>query len=80
MKTERGEKLAAILHDKTEYAMHIRNSYEQTCIFRTFSTILEISKIFMYKLWFDYVKPKWIRNRKVVLYGSREFYCIHKNR
>ena len=25
MKTERGEKLAAILHDKTEYAMHIRN-------------------------------------------------------
>ena len=33
--------------------------------------ILELSKILMYELWYDYLKPK---------YGKKSKLCIHKNR
>ena len=42
-------------------------------------SILEISKIGMYEFWYDYVKPKHAEKRKPVLYGYRQFHCIHKN-
>ena len=35
-------------------------------------SILELSKILMYKLLYDYVKPKY--------YEKVNFHCIHKNR
>ena len=39
-------------------------------------SILEVSKIVMYEIWYDYVKPKYGEK----LYGYRNFHCIHKNR
>ena len=41
-------------------------------------SILELSKILIYDFWYDYVKPKYVKNSKIVLYGSRQFHCIHK--
>ena len=34
-------------------------------------SILELSKILMYKFWHDYVKPKYGKKSKTVLYGYR---------
>ena len=31
--------------------------------------ILELSKILMYEFWYDYVKPKYGKKTKIVLYG-----------
>ena len=33
----------------------------------------------MYEFWHDYVKPKYGKKRKIVLYRYRQFHCIHKN-
>ena len=43
-------------------------------------SMLELSKILMFEFRYDYVKPKYDKKSKVVLYGYRQFYCIHKNR
>ena len=43
-------------------------------------SILELSKTLMDKFWYDYVKPKYGKKSKNVLYGYRQFHCIHKNR
>ena len=43
-------------------------------------SILELSKILMYELWYNFVKPKYSEKGKIVLYGYRQFHCIHKNR
>ena len=42
-------------------------------------SILEVIKILMYEFWNDYVKPKYGKKNKVVLYGYRQFHCIDKN-
>ena len=34
-------------------------------------SILDLSKISMYKFWFDYVKPNYGENQKILLYGYR---------
>ena len=34
-------------------------------------SILELSKILMYEFWYDYVKPKYGKKSKIVLYGYR---------
>ena len=36
-------------------------------------SILELSKISMYKFWYHYVKPKYVENQN----GYRQFHCIH---
>ena len=33
----------------------------------------------MYDFCYDYIKPKYGEN-KILLYGYRNFHCIHKNR
>ena len=43
-------------------------------------SILELSKILIYEVWYGYVKPKYGQKSKIMLYGYRQFYCIHKNR
>ena len=43
-------------------------------------SILDSSKTLMYEFWYDYVKPKYGKKNKIVLYGYRQFHCIHKNR
>ena len=43
-------------------------------------SILKLSKILMYKFWYDYVKPKYGEKSKIVLYEYRQFHFIHKNR
>ena len=43
--------------------------------------ILELSKILMYEVWYDYVKPKYDKlyvKNKVVLYKYRQFHSKHK--
>ena len=40
-------------------------------------SILELSKIVMYKFWYDYVKPKYSEKARL-LYGYSQFYFIHK--
>ena len=42
--------------------------------------ILGLSKKVMYKLWYDYVKPKFYLKCKALLYGYRQLYCSFKNR
>ena len=37
--------------------------------------ILELSKILMYKVWHDYVKPKYHEEAKLCYM----FHCIHRN-
>ena len=34
-------------------------------------SILKISKKLMYEFWYDYIKPKYQQNSKIMLYG----YC-----
>ena len=41
-------------------------------------SILELSKILKYDFWYDYVKPKYGKKSKFVVYGYRQFHCIHK--
>ena len=40
---------------------------------------LEPSKIVMYDFWFHYVQSKYGEKVKGVLYGYRQFHCMHKN-
>ena len=42
-------------------------------------TILDLRKTVMYKFWYDYVKPKYDENAKL-LYGYRQLHCSYKNR
>ena len=42
--------------------------------------ILELRKTVMSAFWYDYVKSKYGEKIKTVLYGYRQFYCIHKKR
>ena len=42
--------------------------------------ILELSKMLMYEFWYDYVKPKYGKKIKIMLYRYRQFHCIHKSR
>ena len=66
------ENLLAIEMRKTEILMN-----KPVCL--GFS-ILELSKKLMFEFWYDYVKQKHDEKNKVVLYGHRQFNCIHKNR
>ena len=34
-------------------------------------SILELSKTLMYQFWYDYLKPKYVKKNKIVLYGYR---------
>ena len=34
--------------------------------------MLELSKILMYEFWHDYLKPKYGKKNKIVLYGHRQ--------
>ena len=34
-------------------------------------SILELSKILMYQFWYDYLKSKYVKKNKIVLYGYR---------
>ena len=43
-------------------------------------SILELSKMLMHDFWYDYAKPKYGENNKIMLYGYSQFHCIHKNR
>ena len=43
-------------------------------------SILYLNEILMFEFWYDYVKPKYGKKNKVVLYGYRQFHCIHKKR
>ena len=40
-------------------------------------SILEISKILMYEFWYDYMKPKYNDNVKIVLHGHRKLHNEH---
>ena len=41
---------------------------------------IELSKIVMYQFWYDYVKPIQYEEKASLLYGHRQFHCLHKNR
>ena len=41
-------------------------------------SILKLSKILIYKFWYEYVKPKYGVRAKLS-YGYIQFHCIHKN-
>ena len=41
-------------------------------------SILKLSKIVMYDLWYDYVITKY-GERAIMLHGYRELNCLHKN-
>ena len=43
-------------------------------------SILELSKMLMHEFWYDYVKPKYGKKIKIMLYRYRQFHCIHKSR
>ena len=40
-------------------------------------SVLELGEIIMYEFWYDYVKPKY---GEYMLYGYKQFPCIHKSR
>ena len=42
--------------------------------------ILGLSKIVMFEFWYDYIKPKYGKKSKVVLYGYRQYHYTIKNR
>ena len=42
--------------------------------------LLELSKIVMHEFWYDYVKQKYCKKAKTVLYGYTQFHCIYKNK
>ena len=42
-------------------------------------SILELRKILMHGLWYDYVKLKYGKKNKIVLYRYSQFHCIHKD-
>ena len=42
-------------------------------------SILELSKILMYEFCYDYVKQKYGEKSNILLYGYRQFHCIHKS-
>ena len=42
--------------------------------------ILEISKIVIHELCYDYIKIKIRRKNDIVLYGYRHLYSLHQNR
>ena len=43
-------------------------------------SILDLSKTAMYKFWYDYLKPKYGKNCKALLYGYRQLHCSCENR
>ena len=43
-------------------------------------SILKFSKILMYELWYDYVKPKYLKKNKNVLYEYRQLHWLCKSR
>ena len=42
-------------------------------------SVIKLSKILMYEVWYDYVKPKFGEKAQTVLYEYRQSHCIHKN-
>ena len=42
-------------------------------------SILELSKILMYEFCYDYAKQKYGEKSNILLYGYRQFHCIHKS-
>ena len=43
-------------------------------------SILEISKIAIYEFWFDYVKTKMQRRRKIISHEYSQLYRLYKSR
>ena len=43
-------------------------------------SVLNLSKTVMYEFWYDYVKPKYGKKDKTVLYGYRQIQCPRENR
>ena len=69
----------------TEYLLAIEMKKTQIlmnkAVYLGLSILLELSKILMYELWYDYVKPKYGKKKsKIVLYGYRKSHCIHCKR
>ena len=43
-------------------------------------SILEIDKIVMYELWYDYMKQKFGKKSKIMLHKHKQIYCLPKNK
>ena len=43
-------------------------------------SILALSKILMYEIWYDYVKPKYGEKVKLCYMDTDILHCIHKTR
>ena len=43
-------------------------------------SISEISKLVMFELWYDYVKPKYREKNRIMLHGYRQLYGLHENK
>ena len=43
-------------------------------------SILELSKILVYEVWYDYVKPKYDKKEKLCYIDTESFNCMYRNK
>ena len=43
-------------------------------------SILELSKILVYEVWYDYVKPKYDEKEKLCYIDTESFNCMYRNK
>ena len=64
-------------HYKVFYGKFISNRNEKTKTLMNKPVYLDLSKTIMYKVRYDYVKPKY---SKTLYYGQRQLHCSCKSR
>ena len=87
MKLEKVENLVANLHDKTEYATHIRNlkqALNHEFVLKKVHKIIKFKQktwLKSYVIWFIYYKYEQISTKKgIISYFEKDFFGLRNNR